>query len=347
MKIAFLNIYNGKVERGSEIFVSELASRLSANHHIDVYQTGERKIEAYNTYQIKGVAIIAKQAQDFFYHLSVFLFTIKCLPSLWKHRYDWIVPINGRWQVLIIRIFRFFSKCKILISGHAGIGKEDKINLIIGKPDVFVALSKDALLWSREITFQRKAVYIPNGIDTNKFHPRIPSKKINLTSPIIICVSALLAYKRIDLLISAVKKLNNSSLLLIGDGPLREQIVKDGRQILGKRFLYIRQVNHDEIAGFYRACNLFSLPSKKSEAFGIVYLEALACNLPIVAPDDNKRRDIIGSAGLFCDVTNISEYNRVLEKAIKKDFGDNPRLQAEKFSWEVIVQKYEDVFEKN
>lgn len=345
MKIAFLNIHKGLIERGSEIFVNELALKLSAKYHIDVYQIGSKERAVYNTYQIDGVPYISPKAREFLYHLSVLLFTLKCIPSLLKNDYDWIVPINGRWQVLIIRIIRFFKRYKILISGHAGIGREDKINLLVGKPDVFVALSKDALSWARKIADQVDLVYIPNGIDTAKFRPDIPSEKVNLAPPIVICVSALLPYKRIDLLIKAVEKLKKTSLLLIGDGPLREQIVKSGQHLLGSRFMFLRKVDHDKIAGFYRSGNLFSLPSKESEAFGMVYLEALACNLPVVAPDDANRRDIIGIAGLFCDVTDINRYSSTLEKALKKDFGDVPFHQAEKFSWKNIVQQYEKILD--
>ena len=195
---------------------------------------------------------------------------------------------------------------------------------------VFVALSKDALSWARKISNQADLVYIPNGIDTAKFRPDIPSEKVNLAPPIVICVSALLPYKRIDLLISAVEKLKNTSLLLIGDGPLREQIVKSGQHLLGQRFLHFEKIDHDKIAHFYRSGNLFSLPSKESEAFGMVYLEALACNLPVVVPDDGKRRDIVGRAGLFCDVTDINRYSSTLEKALNKDFGNLPCRQAKK-----------------
>ncbi|MFN4150502.1 MAG: hypothetical protein ACK4IX_06135 [Candidatus Sericytochromatia bacterium] len=53
MKIAFLNIYNGVVNRGAETFVKELASRLAKKHKVDVFQAGEGEgDEKYNVIRI-------------------------------------------------------------------------------------------------------------------------------------------------------------------------------------------------------------------------------------------------------------------------------------------------------
>jgi glycosyltransferase involved in cell wall biosynthesis len=71
----------------------------------------------------------------------------------------------------------------------------------------------------------------------------------------------------------------------------------------------------------------------------------MACNLPVVASDDEVRREIIGKAGFFVkNPTDASEYAKILKKALSFDFGDRPRKQAEKFSWDRIAQKYEKLF---
>ena len=82
------------------------------------------------------------------------------------------------------------------------------------------------------------------------------------------------------------------------------------------------------------------------EAFGIVYVEAMASGLPVVATDDENRREIIGDAGLFVDPENIEEYAQTLGKALKTDFGEKPRQQAKKFSWDKIASQYEQIMIK-
>lgn len=96
---------------------------------------------------------------------------------------------------------------------------------------------------------------------------------------------------------------------------------------------------------YYRAADIFSLPSKSSEAFGLVYLEAMASNLPVVAPNDDNRKFIIGKAGLLCNVSDLDDYAGTLTAALKTDFTDLPRQQAEKFSWDNIASQYEQIIE--
>ena len=67
--------------------------------------------------------------------------------------------------------------------------------------------------------------------------------------------------------------------------------------------------------------------------------------LPIVATNDKLRKEVVGEAGILIDPTDIGKYSRALEKALKMDWGDRPRKQAEKFSWDKIVSKYENLFE--
>lgn len=347
MKIAFLNIYNGIVERGSEIFVKEIAGWLSNNHTVHVYQSGPSGTEKYHVIEIKGSDSIFHQSyrsSSFNYNKQLFLFTVKSLLRMSSEKYDWIVPVNGRIEAVLIRLFRYMHGGKILISGHAGIGADDRINLVFGKPDVFVALSKSAADWARKIHKNMRIDYIPNGVDTDLFNPKMGNKTVSLKNPYIITVSALIPDKRIDLLVRAVSRLGNVGLLVIGDGPLREEIRRLGVQLLGNRFLLIPSVNHTDLPVYYRDADIFSLPSKSSEAFGIVYLEAMACNLPVVAPDDENRRQLIGSAGLFCRPEEIELYADTLQQALKMNFGKKPRNQAEKYSWRKAAEKYEKIF---
>ncbi len=328
MKIAFLNIYHGIVERGSEVFVENLSQKLAQNHTVRVFH--------------QDINTPIRKSQDFLYDLSVFLFTLSSLPQLWKEKFDWIIPINGRLQVLLVRILRFFRGGKILISGHAGVGAEDKWNILIGKPDIFVALSPTASAWAKKINSRTK--YIPNGVDIENFSPNGRKATIPLKKPIVLVTSALLPYKRVELTIEAVSELKNTSLLVIGDGPLKNKIENLGNNKLQNRFLLIPKVSYREIPSYYRSVDVFTLPSRESEAFGIVYLEALATNIPVVAPDDENRIKIIGNAGIFCNIENTKEYSKAIEKALNTNWANIPRREAEKFSWEKIAKKYEEIF---
>lgn len=342
LKIAVLNIYNGLVERGAEVFVSEIAEKLSDKCNVDVFQIGENREKRYQTVIIKSIP-----KTPFLYHLWVWLFTLKCLPYLWKNKYDFIIPVNGRMQVVLCRFFRFLRGGKILISGHSGVGVDDKFNLLFGKPDIFIALTPSAFDWANKFNSKSLIKYIPNGVDTGKFRTGIKKIDLKLKPPVVLCVSALEEYKRVDKLILAVEKLKETSLLVVGNGPLKEKVESLGREKLGSRFQLIEYIPNDKMPQIYNSAQVFSLPSKEFEAFGLVYLEALACNIPVVVPDDRNRRELIGDAGEYCNIEDANEYAQTIERAIIKNYGEKPRKKSLNYSWETAAGKYYQLMTEN
>jgi glycosyltransferase involved in cell wall biosynthesis len=346
MKLAFLNIYSGIVDRGAEVFVQEMAWRLAKNHRVDIY-CAKGKISEAQARSQELPTFLGKILYKFYldaHSRRVLRFTLGILPQIIKKNYDFIIPVDGGWQLLILKILQKFKRFKILVSGQAGIGRDDLRNLKM-EPDIFVALTPRAYQWAKEVSPQVKVVYIPNGVDLTKFTPEVAPAEMNLERPVILCVAGLNSYKRVDLTIKAVAGLKKGSLFLIGDGPERARIEKLAKELLGKRFLRIT-VPHKDLPPYFRAADLFTLVSSSSEAFGIAYLEAMACNLPVVATDDEMRRQIVGEAGLFVDPTDIKEYTNTLEEVLKIDLGQKPRRQAQQFSWDKISQEYERVMIK-
>ncbi len=94
----------------------------------------------------------------------------------------------------------------------------------------------------------------------------------------------------------------------------------------------------------YRSADLFTFSTVPWESFGIVLVEAMASGLPVVATDDPIRREIVGDAGLFVDPIDTDAYAAAIQKALDTDWGNKPRLQAEKFSWDKIAKQYETLF---
>jgi glycosyltransferase involved in cell wall biosynthesis len=94
----------------------------------------------------------------------------------------------------------------------------------------------------------------------------------------------------------------------------------------------------------YRCADVFTLVSKTTESFGNVFVEAMASGLPVIATNDPIRKEIVGDAGVLIDPTNTDEYVKALETALKTNWSDKPRIQAEKFSWDEIAKKYEELF---
>ncbi len=364
MKIAFISCSNGVVYRGVETFVHELANSLSKNHEVSVYQSGPKLFGA--EYQAKMISLNAHWTKqnglrslsrplykDFsfsnllrrfyldYWNRKQGEFTISALKKLSKDTDVIIIPGSG-WVSFFCRLWTWFYRKKLIIAGQSGPGWDDRTSLLC-RPDVFVALSQHATIWAKNAGFGVRVETIPNGVDLKKFNPQIKPAKLNLPEPVFVCVAALEPGKRIDLTIRAVSRLKKGSLLVMGDGQLKDELQKLGDELLPGHFQIV-YVKHEDMPSFYAAANVVTMSPHGFESFAIVFVEAMACGRPVVASDDPIRREIIGDAGIFIDPENTDEYAKALKETLEKDWADLPRRQAEKFSWDKIAEQYDQIF---
>jgi len=310
MRIVFLSRYQNTINRGAENFVKELSKKLSERHEVNIPS--------------------GRDADKIF--------------RIINSKYDVVIPINGRFQSLKASLGRLLGGYKLLITGQSGKGWDDILNLVV-KPDVYVALTEYQEIWAKKWAWGSKVIKIPNGIDCDKFKPDGEKINFDLERPIILSVGALVWYKYHDRVIDAMSELDRGSLMIVGEGIKKDELIKKGKNLLGDRFK-IANFKYEDMPKVYRSCDLFTLPSWGREAFGIVYLEAMASGLGVVAPDDSSRREIIDEAGLFVDVADPKKYAKAIESALKIDWQKKAKIQAEKFSWDKIAKQYEEVLGK-
>lgn len=348
-KIVFLSFYNGIVERGAETFVREVAQRLTRRFRVIVFQGGKK--EGFEKYGVVRVSVKFSHKKDTsnslwrkvyldYWSRLIFGFSLRSLMKLVNERPEVIIAVNGGWQVVLCKLFTLIWGGKLIVSGQAGIGGDDWWNLK-WQPAMFIALSTKAKQWARRINKKVKSVYIPNGVDLNKFRPEVKKIELPIERPIILCAAALVTYKRVDLVIKAVAGLKQGSLLILGTGPWREKIDNLGKKLLGPR-RYLRSIaSYKEIEKYYATAAVFTLVSKPQEAFANVVVEAMAMNKPVIVNDDEVRREIVGESGFYVNPTDIKKYTEMLEKALVSSLGNKPRRQAAKFSWDKIARQYE------
>jgi rhamnosyl/mannosyltransferase len=84
-------------------------------------------------------------------------------------------------------------------------------------------------------------------------------------------------------LIDAMRSIDGH-LLIVGEGHLREELEKQARaQQVSAKISFLGEVHNHDIVPYYHAADVFALASiARSEAFGIVQLEAMACGKPVV-----------------------------------------------------------------
>lgn len=335
MKIAFLSFYQDLPYRGVERWLDELVFRLGEKMEMKIFFPPKPVLPQQDyTGSWKRKLFLDPNSRAILGHC------LKTLPRLKK--YDLIVPLNGGWQALLTRIYTLIFKKKMVIIGHSGLGYDDRWNLLC-RPDLFISLSHYQRQWAGKY-FSGKVVVVSNGIDLQEFKPQGKKLNFDLRPPVVLCVSWLDKMKFFKSLVLAVKKINGSLLFAGGgDRKQKEKVDAFAKKELGPR--YLRQCfNYAKMPLLYRSVDLFVYPNPPWESFGIVFLEAMACNLPVIATDDPIRREVLGRAGLFVDPESSSSIARAIEKAVELDWGKKPRKQAEKFSWERVAKKYEEIF---
>ena len=174
-------------------------------------------------------------------------------------------------------------------------------------------------------------VKIAPGIDTSHFTPQADAthrrSELGLDGKkIIISVGRLVHRKGQDKLIQALpiilRDIPNAHLLLVGEGPYRAHLEKSVEKLsLEESVTFVGRIFYDDLPSYLSASDVFAMPSRSRffglevEGLGIVYLEASACAIPVVAGLSGGAPDAVqeGITGLCVDGTNI---NHIAEAVI-------------------------------
>ena len=203
--------------------------------------------------------------------------------------------------------------------------------------DGLVCTNPDYLARNRE---RWNCALIPNGVDLERFKPG-SGRRVELglppDKPVILMVSALIESKRVLDGIRAVAALDSATLIVAGDGPLRQEVTRLAGELLPGRFELV-SLAATEMPNLYRSADVF-LHLSLLESFGNVFLEAWATGLPIVGHDTDRLRWILGDRHHLCDTTNPEELQTSLSAALSKR-EVRSREGVERYSWSAIAAEY-------
>ena len=148
---------------------------------------------------------------------------------------------------------------------------------------------------------------IPYGVPVEKFAHANAAPVAELRrrhgDRIILAVGRMIYYKGFEHLVRAMAGVRGT-LVIAGDGPMRARLEREAREPgIAGRVVFAGRVPDSELIELYHACDVFALPSiARSEAFGIVQLEAMACGKPVV----NTRLDSGASQVSIDGVTGLT-----------------------------------------
>jgi len=207
-------------------------------------------------------------------------------------------------------------------------------------------------------------VKIAPGIDTAHFIPQPDSmqKRIILgleNKKIIISVGRLVHRKGQDKLIEAMptilQSVPNAHLLLVGEGPYRSHLEKLANKLsLSESITFVGRILYDKLPNYLSAADVFVMPSRSRffglevEGLGIVYLEASACGIPVIAGNSGGAPDAVleGVTGLCVDGTNVNH----IAQAVIEIYSDAKRASqmgaagrnwiVEQWRWEIWSKEF-------
>jgi glycosyltransferase involved in cell wall biosynthesis len=186
---------------------------------------------------------------------------------------------------------------------------------------------------------------IPNGVDCDRFRPGISQREqfgFPKNRTIILMVSALSPSKRVEIGIEAVSQISDAHLVVAGDGPLRQTLDELAARLLPGRFTRLT-LTPDQMPALYQSADVF-LHLSKEESFGNVYVEAMACGLPIVAHDSPRLRWIVGDQENLVDTAELAAVAQALRLARQMPQSERQTRadNAARFSWSRIGELYRE-----
>ena len=206
---------------------------------------------------------------------------------------------------------------------------------------------------------------LPSGVAAGVYHPGVDGSAVRARhglgeDPVCVCVSRLVPRKGQDRLIEAwprvVAEVPAARLLIVGPGPYRRKLDRMAASSpVADRIHFTGEVRWEELPEHYAAGDAFAMPCRTRwlgmdlEALGVVFLEAAATGLPVVAGRSGGAPETVveGMTGTVVDGRRAAEVGA----AVAGLLADLPRARAmgeagrrrveEEFSWEAVGARLE------
>ncbi|MCX4991481.1 glycosyltransferase family 4 protein [Streptomyces sp. NBC_00568] len=212
-----------------------------------------------------------------------------------------------------------------------------------------------------------RMVQLPPGVDEGTFHPGSGGDEVRarlgLTDrPVVVCVSRLVPRKGQDTLVLAMPRIlakePDAVLLIVGGGPYEKELRKLARDTgVAGSVRFTGAVPWSELPAHYGAGDVFAMPCRTRrggldvEGLGIVYLEASATGLPVVAGDSGGAPDAVldGETGWVVRGGSAEEAaDRIVtllgDSELRRRMGERGRAWVEeKWRWDLLAERLREL----
>jgi phosphatidyl-myo-inositol dimannoside synthase len=206
-----------------------------------------------------------------------------------------------------------------------------------------------------------RMVQLAPGVDDQAFHPGIDGSAVRESyglgdRPVVVCVSRLVARKGQDMLIRSLplihRRVPDAAVLIVGDGPQRGDLEKLVDKLgLRRDVVFTGRKAWVDTPAYFAAGDVFCMPTRtrkagfEIEGLGIVYLEASACGLPVVAGDSGGAPDAVqdGVTGYVVNGRATEEIAErvsalLLDRELAREMGEWGRRWVEqRWRWDDLA----------
>ncbi len=379
MRILFCNYEYPPLGGGGGVINKQIAEELAREHTVDVLtskglelpsQTVENGVTVYRV----PVFFRSRQAAANMPSMLAYLPSgyLKGRRLLREHSYDvinthFVVPTGplGNWlasrshtpNVLSVHGGDLYDPSK-WASPHRHMILRSAVRSLLRKADAVVGQSSNTIknvhdYYDPELSCE----CIPLGIVRPTSQSVAQRTKYNLSDGdiVLITVGRLVSRKAVDQLIRIVDRLDNSRvhLLVIGSGP-QDASLKSIAQELGisGQIRFLGQIDEQEKFELLRMADIY-VSTSQHEGFGIVYLEAMASNLPVICYDYGGQTDFLssGANGYVIPLNNEEAFLGACATLIgdpdqRHKFAENNLRAVEDYYIDRCADRYLEVFER-
>lgn len=210
--------------------------------------------------------------------------------------------------------------------------------------------------------FSDKCCVIPYGIDRRRFveadaeGARALRRRLG-GGRLLLFVGVLRYYKGLRYLLEAMPRLDarlDARLVIVGDGPEGEALRRQAEALgVKRRVRFVGRVPDEELPLYYRAADLFVLPaSERSEAFGLVQLEAMSSGLPVLCTELGTGTSYVnrhGDSGWVVPPRDAGALARAIDRllgddALRRRLAAGALARSEQFSAGRMVREIVGVY---